>query len=156
MAAAKRLIDSQPDPGRFLFAGSAGDDAGIHQWPGTGRFIRVPMWGLTRREIEGVVDGPTFIDAILDHVDPTDIRFDLPADRPDTAGYIDRALESGFPEACVRSTERTRSAWIESYVDHLVGRDVALIADVRDTRRLAPPRLGRSSTLMIRARCPQL
>lgn len=156
MAAAKRLIDSQPDPGRFLFAGSAGDDAGIHQWPGTGRFIRVPMWGLTRREIEGVVDGPTFIDAILDHVDPTDIRFDLPADRPDTAGYIDRALESGFPEACVRSTERTRSAWIESYVDHLVGRDVALIADVRDPRRLAPPRLGRSSTLMIRARCPQL
>ena len=53
LGAAKRLIDHDARAGRFLFTGSAADDLTIDQWPGTGRFIRVPMWGLTRREIEG-------------------------------------------------------------------------------------------------------
>ena len=136
MAAAKRLVDARPEAGRFLFAGSGGDDAGVDQWPGTGRFIRVPMWGMTRREIEGRVGPSMFIDRIVDGRHGDALAINLPQVRPDTAGYIDRLLASGFPEANARVSERTRFAWLDSYVDHLVGRDVALIADVRDPRRL--------------------
>lgn len=136
LGAAKRLIDHDARAGRFLFTGSAADDLTIDQWPGTGRFIRVPMWGLTRREIEGSVGGRTFIDCLLDREDGTDLAISLPRDRPDTAGYVDRALASGFPEALFRSSERTRAAWLDSYIDHLVGREVSLIADVRDPRKL--------------------
>jgi len=75
--------------------------------------------------------GKRLIDA-----NPTPVTFPLPAERPDTAGYVDRALASGFPEALARTSTRTRSAWLESYIDHLVGRDVSLIADVRDPGRL--------------------
>lgn len=136
LGAAKRLIDSDPTAGRFLFAGSAADDAGTDQWPGTGRFIRVPMWGLTRREIEGHVEGGTLVDRVIDAPDPDRQVFALPSDRPDISGYLDRALQSGFPEALARSSNRTRVAWIDSYIDHLVGRDVALIAEVRDPMAL--------------------
>lgn len=47
LAATKRLVDDDSSPGRFLLAGSAADDVGVQQWPGTGRVIRVPLWGLT-------------------------------------------------------------------------------------------------------------
>jgi uncharacterized protein len=132
LAAAKRLIDAEPAPGRFVFTGSAADDAGTDQWPGTGRFIRVPIWGLSRREVEGSVEGETFVDRIIDAPDPEKQTFALPSDRPDISGYLDRALQSGFPEALARTSERTRTAWLDSYIDHLVGRDLALIAEVRD------------------------
>jgi uncharacterized protein len=136
LAAAKRLIDADPAPGRFIFTGSAADDVGADQWPGTGRFIRVSMWGLAEREIERSVDGLMFADRIFEADPTTDLPLALPRERPDLAGYVDRLLASGFPEARARSSERTRIAWLDSYVDHLVGRDVALIADVRDPRKL--------------------
>jgi len=132
IGAAKRLIDQEPSAGRFLFTGSAADELGAGQWPGTGRLIRVPIWGLTRREIEGAARSGTFVDRLIDD----DFSFPLPRQRPDTAGYIDRALESGFPEACARTSTRTRSAWLESYIDHLVGRDVALLNQISDPLRL--------------------
>ena len=139
LGAAKRLIDARPDPGRFLFAGSSGDEVGVDQWPGTGRFVRLPMWGLTEREIEGQTSGPTFVDHVIAIAD-TGLNpsqgFALSRQRPDLAGYVERLLVSGFPEARVRTSERTRSAWLDSYIDHLVGRDVALIADVRDPVKL--------------------
>ena len=137
LAATKRLVDEDPSPGRFLLTGSAADDAGVQQWPGTGRVIRVPLWGLTQRELHGRVPGPTFLDRILGDIDadngPT---FPLPAERPDTGGYVDLALASGFPEALARSSARTRTAWLDSYIDHLIGRDVALVAEVRDPGKL--------------------
>ncbi len=81
--------------------------------------------------------GPTFLDRIVEEVDATGrATFPLPADLPDTAGYVDLALASGFPEALFRSSAPTRSAWLNSYLDHLIGRDVALIAEVRDPGKL--------------------
>lgn len=65
-----------------------------------------------------------------------DGTFPLPFERPDMMGYIDRALASGFPQGVKINSERTRSAWLNSYIDHLVGRDVALIAEIRDPMRL--------------------
>ena len=137
LAAAKRLIDHDPAPGRFVFTGSASDTLSPDAWPGTGRFIRVPMWGLTQREVLGPlrVRPTTFFDTIADTCDKA-LDIALPADVPDIAGYVDLLLTSGFPEAIARSTTRTRSLWLESYVDHIVGRDVDLVGEVRDAARL--------------------
>jgi len=137
LGAAKRSIDVDSDPGQFLFTGSAVDDAGIDQWPGTGRVIRLRLWGLTRREIEGTVAGPSFVDRLIQQIDDGDeVRFALPVNRPDIAGYVDRALDSGFPEALNRTSVRTRQVWLRSYIDHLVGRDVSLIGEVRQPGNL--------------------
>ena len=137
LAAAKRLIDHDPAPGRFVFTGSASDTLSPDAWPGTGRFIRVPMWGLAQREVLGPlrVRPTTFFDTIADTCDKA-LDIALPADVPDIAGYVDLLLTSGFPEAIARSSTRTRSLWLESYVDHIVGRDVDLVGEVRDAARL--------------------
>jgi uncharacterized protein len=134
LGAAKRIVDVDDEPGRFLFTGSATDDLNVDAWPGTGRFIRVPFWGLTRREIEGASLEGTFFDCVAR---PSfNGAFELPKVRPDTIGYIERALASGFPQAIKLSSDRTRTAWLNSYVDHLVSRDLALIAEVRDPTRM--------------------
>ncbi len=136
LGAAKRIIDTDPTPGRFIFTGSATDTLNSSAWPGTGRFIRVEMWGLTQREIKRSIGvrTSTFFDLVAD--DQFDGEFRLPDHRPDTNSYVDMALASGFPEAIARSTDRTRLAWLDSYLDHLVGRDVDLIAAVRDPAKL--------------------
>ncbi|MGE0729136.1 MAG: ATP-binding protein [Acidimicrobiia bacterium] len=125
LAATKRLVDDDPSPGRLLLAGSAADDINVGQWPGTGRVIRVPMWGLTQRELRGAATGATFIDRLIDAVDQgSDVTFPLPPDPPDNSGYVELAVASGFPEALARSSARTRAAWLDSYLDHLIGRDL--------------------------------
>ena len=136
LAAAKRLVDADDSAGRLIFAGSAAEEIGPHSWPATGRFVRVPVWGLTRLEIESGKRQRTFFDVVAD--DEFDGTFALPplARRPNTVGYIERALESGFPQALQRSSERTRVAWLNSYIDHLVARDAALLAEVRDPSKL--------------------
>ena len=120
-----------------MFTGSASDTLSSDAWPGTGRFIRVPMWGLTQREVLGPlrVRPTTFFDSIADTCDKA-LDIALPDDVPDIAGYVDLLLTSGFPEAIARSSTRTRSLWLESYVDHIVGRDVDLVGEVRDAARL--------------------
>lgn len=136
LGAAKRLVDVDDSPGRFVFTGSAADELGPHAWSATGRFVRLPIWGLTRHEIEVGARKGTFFDTVAD--EDFDGTFPLPrlANRPDTAGYIERALASGFPQAVHRSSERTRVAWLNSYIDHIVARDAALIAEVRDPSKL--------------------
>jgi uncharacterized protein len=134
LAAAKRLIDVDDSAGQFIFAGSAADEVGPHAWPATGRFIRVPLWGLTCRELAGNTRQSMFFDRVADpNFDGT---FPLPKERPDTAAYIDTALLSGFPQGIRRSSERTRTAWLGSYLELLLQRDVALIAEIRDPMRL--------------------
>ncbi len=130
LGAAKRLIDVNDEPGQFIFAGSAADDLLGMSWPATGCFIRVPMWGLTQRELQGSDRAETFFDTVADP--DFDGRFSLPRVRPDSNGYIDLATMSGFPQCCKRTNERSRTAWLNSYVDHLVGRDVELIGEVRE------------------------
>ncbi len=134
LAAAKRLIDTNPQPGSFVFTGSATDTLSNNAWAGTGRFIRVEMWGLTQREILRASRTETFFDIVTD---PSfEGQLSLPSTVPDTNQYVDLALGSGFPEALARTSDRTRLAWLDSYVDHLVGRDVEMVGEVRDIAKL--------------------
>src|SRR2546423_12885004 len=52
LGAVKRAVDEDPRPGRFILTGSVRADLEQETWPGTGRLVRVPMYGLTAREME--------------------------------------------------------------------------------------------------------
>jgi len=44
----------------------------------------------------------------------------VPRDASDLRGYVERAFQSGFPEAALSLSGRTRARWIESYLDQLL------------------------------------
>lgn len=134
LGAVKRAVDAQHQPGRFLLAGSVRAGLDATTWPGTGRVVRVRMNPLTASEklrrrtrplIDRLADGETLVPA---------------ADTPDLRGYVDLALESGFPEATRAMPDPTRQLWLESYVRQVVTRDAprAGNGEGRD-----PVRLGR-------------
>ncbi len=131
LGAVKRAVDSRPDPGRFLVAGSVRGDLESDLWPGTGRLTRVPMYGMTVRELLGESSRSSFVDRVA--------RGDALAaapDTPDLRGYIAHILRSGFPEAALRLSEGARQRWLESYLDQLLTRDVAQLDVGRDPARL--------------------
>src|SRR5688500_6781037 len=55
---------------------------------------------------------------------------------PDLRGYVELALQSGFPEAALTLSPPVRRRWLESYVDQLLSRDVQLVDAGRDPARL--------------------
>lgn len=59
-----------------------------------------------------------------------------PRDAPDLRGYVELALQSGFPEAALALSERIRARWIESYLDQLLTRDAVSVAGPRDPAKL--------------------
>jgi predicted AAA+ superfamily ATPase len=131
LGAVKRAVDDDPRPGRYLLTGSVRADLDAETWPGTGRLVRVPMFGLTIREI-GQTAGTPFVDALVaDTYTPH-----LPRDAPDLRGYIELALESGFPEAALGLSTAVRQRWLESYVDQLITRDALHVDGGRDPERL--------------------
>ena len=145
LGAVKRAVDDDPRPGRFLLTGSVEADLTSTMWPGTGRVVRVVLHGLTRREIAGTVNGtvtgmaasgagapgllPAVVAGDLDAVA-------VPARAVDLDGYVRLALVGGFPEPALRLPERVRAAWFDSYLEHVVTRDVAAAGQSRDPVRL--------------------
>lgn len=133
LGAVKRAVDDDPRPGRFLLTGSAEIDLTTGMWPGTGRVVRLVMHGLAQREIAGSVATPGLLDLV--------IRGELgavraPASRLSVDDYLTLAVASGFPEPALRLGATTRWAWLDSYLDHVVTRDVPLAGQTRDPVRL--------------------
>lgn len=134
LGAVKRAVDDDPRPGRFLVTGSVHAELESPTWPGTGRLVRVPMWGMTVAERIGVPGRSPLIDRI---VRGDDLRPTLPpTELPDVRDYIRLALVSGFPEAALTLTEGRRSRWMESYVEQLLTRDAREAEPRRDPARL--------------------
>lgn len=133
LAAVKRAVDDDPRPGRFILAGSVEADLASVTWPGTGRIVRAVMHGLTRREIEGSASAggllPVLVAGNLDGVR-------LPPEVPDLDGYVRMAATGSLPEPALRLSSRTREPWWDSYVDHVVLRDLAGTGRQRDPVRL--------------------
>ncbi len=133
LGAVKRAIDDAPRPGRFLLTGSVQADLTASMWPGTGRVVRLVLHALTQREVLGVVDGPGVLSAVL----AGDLAaVHVPGDRLDLDGYLSLAARSGFPEPALRLGAAARPVWLDSYLEHLVTRDVAAAGQVRDPVRL--------------------
>lgn len=131
LGAVKRAVDSDPRPGRFILTGSVRADLETATWPGTGRVVRIPMYGMTVRELDGEAGGPSFLDRLVDGV-----GMSTGDDPPDLRGYVELALRSGFPDAALASGESTRRRWLEGYVDQLLTRDALGIDQRRDPARL--------------------
>lgn len=129
LGAVKRAVDDDPRPGRFLLTGSAEAELTAGMWPGTGRVVRVVLHGLVQREIAGTTIGPGFLDIAV-RGDLDEVR--VPADRLTVDDYVALAAGSGFPEPALRLRPHARWAWLDSYLDHVVTRDVAVAGQVRD------------------------
>ena len=125
LGAVKRAVDDDPRRGRFIVTGSVRGDIDGATWPGTGRLTRLPMFGVSLRERHGRLAGKGLIDHLVDGTAP-----ELPPDVPDLRGYVEIALRSGFPELALGpDNPAARQRWLASYIDHVVTRDAAQIAD---------------------------
>jgi uncharacterized protein len=133
LGAVKRAVDEEGKPGHFVLTGSAQADLTVAGWPATGRLIRVEMYGLAERELEGRTTRPPLLDLLT--ADGL-AQVTIPAETPDVRGYIARALRGSFPQAALADSDRARSRWLASYLDQVVSRDVSLVGTVRDPARL--------------------
>lgn len=122
--AARRAVDAKPTPNRFYLTGSVTAVIENEIWPGTGRFVRLPMFPMTVRERHGLPEGKTFLERLADGDD-----LDVPADSPDLRGYIELSLESGFPTPALTLSGLARQMWLESYLDDLLTHDVGALED---------------------------
>jgi uncharacterized protein len=129
--AVKEIVDSDSRRGQFIVTGSVRGDIDSPMWPGTGRLVRLPMYGLVEREISQSIDGPSWFDRVI-----AGERFSGFWTTENVRSYVDRALRSGFPEPALQLEERPRQQWLTSYVDQLITRDAAGIDSARDPQRL--------------------
>lgn len=131
LGAVKRAVDIESRPGRFLLTGSVRAELENQAWPGTGRLIRLMMGPMTVAERLGNAGAVPFLDR-LSRQEP----LAAPGSPPDLRGYLELALQSGFPEAALSLSAAVRLRWLESYVDQLLTRDVLLLDAGRDPARL--------------------
>jgi uncharacterized protein len=133
LGAVKRAVDADPRPGRFLLTGSVRSDIEAETWPGTGRLVRLRMYGLSDRELAARISGPTFLEKLgTGNLD----AFTLPSNRPDLRGYVELALRGGCPEPALRLSGDAREAWLSGYLEQLLTRDAESVAGHRDPLRL--------------------
>jgi uncharacterized protein len=133
LGAVKRAVDARPGPGSYLITGSVRSDLEAQGWPLTGRAIRVEMYGLTQREIEGRAGAEPLFDRLRSesidvfHQASTDLSLN---------DYLDLALRGGYPNAVQASSETRRRRWLRAYIDQVVSRDAELIDAGRDPLKL--------------------
>jgi len=131
LGAVKRAVDRDPRAGRFILTGSVRADLEATTWPGTGRVVRVSMFGLTTRELVGDVAGPSPLDRLA-----SGGSLALPDDPPDLRGYVELALRSGFPDPALSLGADARRRWLDGYIDQLLTRDALDVEPRRDPARL--------------------
>lgn len=138
LGAVKRAVDDGSGPGRFIVTGSTQADLTAAGWPMTGRAVRLPMWGLSQRELVGDPHATSLLDRLAQ-----DGVAALPASRHtmdlapiDLLAYVDTALRGGLPDAALQPDANLRRLWLASYVGEVVVRDGALTDGSRDPVRL--------------------
>ena len=137
LGAVARSVDGDPRPGRFVLTGSVRAEIENTPWPGTGRLQRLAMLPMTVRE-QARLTATSFLEKVV-----AGAPLAVPADPPDLRGYVELALDGGFPRpALALRGARTRGAWFESYVADLLSHDVEQLEEP-STRRRDPIRLRR-------------
>lgn len=131
LGAVKRTVDSNPRPGRYLLTGSVGDDLRSSTWPGTGRVVRLTMYGMTIAEQLDHARSVPLVDRLVG-AEPLVV----PLQSPDIRGYVELAMRSGFPRAALWLSGHARAQWIEGYLEQLLTRDALELRGLRDPERL--------------------
>lgn len=131
LGAVKRAVDTDTGSGRFLITGSVRARHMQNTWPGTGRFTPVKMYGLTQAERTGHLDAVSFID----HIFAGDLPNKTFDSAPSTRDYLNLAAQGGFPESAVLPPALL-SRWHEGYIDELITRDVAELAEIKQPRQM--------------------
>lgn len=135
LGAVRRAVEASPTPNRYFVTGSVRAELDNEVWPGTGRLVRMELYPMTVRERIGDVSSPTFFDKLTNGQ-----PLAVPADAPNLRGYVELALQSGFPAPALTLTGRAREAWLDSYLSDLLTHDVETLEDSptrgRDTERL--------------------
>jgi predicted AAA+ superfamily ATPase len=86
LGAVKRAVDRDSRPGRYLLTGSVRADLDAPTWPGTGRLVRVPLFGMSVAEQLG---RPRSV-PLLDRLARGDTLAAGPT-TPDLRGYVELA-----------------------------------------------------------------
>lgn len=128
--AVKRSVDRDPTPGRFVLTGSVRGPIETATWGGTGRLIRVRMFGLSQAEVEDRAGNP--IDAAFSAPGRMARVGMVELNRND---YLDRVVAGGFPSSFALD-ERARSLWFRSYLTELIERDAVTVAGLREPAKL--------------------
>ena len=129
LGAVKRSVDEDPMPGRFILTGSVRAELENQVWPGTGRILQIPMYGMSVRERQGLAGLPTFIDRVLaGGID----AIAAPDNALTVRDYLDLMLEGSFPEPALRLPGTARRRWFAGYVEQMITRDVPAVAPRRD------------------------
>lgn len=132
LGAVRRAVEQDGRAGRFLLTGSVRTDLLKQVWPGTGRLMRMNLYGVTERELAGMSTADLFIDRLA-RADIT--LFKLPPTMPDLVAYIELALRGSFPEPLImKYSAGARQDWLDSYLEQLLTHDVQGL--VRDPDRL--------------------
>jgi predicted AAA+ superfamily ATPase len=131
IGAVKRAVDGGSGPGTFLLTGSAWPTADGATWPGTGRIARLSLGPLSVRERRGWANLPGLVSSLASG----GAAAHAPTEQIDIGGYLDLALQGGFPEPSLDLAERARADWYSDYVDEIVRRDIAGIAPRTDVER---------------------
>jgi predicted AAA+ superfamily ATPase len=133
LAAVKRSVDADPTPGRFMLTGSVRIGT-QHTWPATGRVVRQPVFGLTRREIEGSI-APGITERFADVM----TLADMPTCDLTVYDYLKMASVGGFPDVVrLRHDADTRLRWFAAYLAELATNDVKLAGVDPDPAKFAP------------------
>jgi uncharacterized protein len=133
LGAVKRSVDEDPAPGRFILTGSVRAELENQVWPGTGRLLQVPMYGMSVREVMGRASVAPFIDRVLAD-GPGAIT--APDDALNIRDYLDLILAGSFPEPSLRIPAGARRRWFAGYVEQMITRDVPAVAPRRDPELL--------------------
>jgi uncharacterized protein len=133
LGAVKRAVDANPSPGRYILTGSVRAELENRVWPGTGRILQVPMYGMSVRERLGHASAVPFIDRVIaDGV----AAVTGPEKALNVRDYLDLMLAGSFPEPALRVPSTSRRRWFAGYVEQMITRDVPAIAPRRNPELL--------------------
>jgi hypothetical protein len=133
LGAVKRSVEENAAPGRYILTGSVRAELENQVWPGTGRLLQVPLYGMSVREALGHAGRIPFIDRVIDS-GPDAIA--APDDALTVRDYLDLMLAGSFPEPSLRIPTAARRRWFAGYVEQMITRDVPAVAPRRDPELL--------------------
>ena len=129
--AVKQHVDTSAMPGEFILTGSV-SAVTRKMWAGTGRVTPLPMYPLTRREIDGDDGSELFVDKVArGHFD-----LSMPTPPATIVDYMSMAAQGGLPEYVMKPPGRARDAWLRGYITDLTSREIASVGGNSDITKL--------------------